>query len=1561
MADALSDDASLLAQWRRQFLDFNAGKSAAPQRPQRKFPIDSDFDKASRIYNRALVSAAETIIRENNPENADEYLASYREFFGGVDENGAIVYGKLDTNRDGMIDGKDGKITISAAEVESYTRAVALRIAMDRVVGRLNEGKQWVSAEESTIVLAQGEKYLDDKFDGRVADTWQAVTQKPREISDGGFEVDARFARTIKYSERASDSNGGVEKPERFTPIPSPRLGQTSTYGVDLFRLYKKQIIAYQKGEIADFPQPPEADANPEALVIYERAMLSVAQEMVDADNPQTSQQRLRYRQYYGGVSNSDGALISADRSGKLQWGWQARRLDSNRDGMIDGKDTFDVAAEDVDAVIDAIAYARAVERTRAALQLGRRGASVPSLATENEIVRKEFAKEHKPLWPFSKKTYRDGGYDIDGDALGKSSLQSSKEGDTIKLPSITEEQLKRANGALAFEEVLAKLPPETQSKVTALLATDERFRGLENGKLKYALALAGLEEQARIEAAAMSGRLGKKESADNVYYLALQVTVRREQYDENFRTKKPVTSISNDEERNNFRRDVLEKVPEYIRQTTAIGLTQTPELISQKAFDEITSLPAQNIYDHEKGDSRHRDREKATNAAVQARDAFKGKVRALLQTVVIDSDQDRSIDPQNDPSYSRARIALRDALFSQLEGKTKDEQNILKLEYLAAMVVLSRQQELRAQQYAQENNLSPREVEVLVDENGKPSALLIAPYFKKQREAALKEAAQPGVAVTVDSEVTREDTAVATTPVRVVPVTEEPLDDIPKPAAQPPAETAAAQKGITFDFSSAKVLYPKGTPNGIDDVKVTIDGKELKDAVINWRIKNGAFEYYLSGNEAALGTKDERILNQAETRMMFAAMRAQQPELAKKLEDAENAASVSGIELTDKSQFKREKGKENQDKIYPVRATIKGKDWDGTLIAVRDGRGEITRYEFAYHDLGQRKAVPVSKERFEAQKDAVIKAQQAAAQAPASPTPAAEPAVVTPTINYEVDASQASILTRSPVTKVATVIVNVGIVIDGKKQTGSLFRTEIPNAPDRYEFVIYDGGVDRDPTRVDLGEEQGLLVFQKVLQEKAPQEVERLNAAENQFILTREKLNIQRAKVSEQKESDNIKITGVTATFADGKQVQGTLYKIQEGIVPEPYYRYEFRPKDKKLEKIAVDAAAFEAIVAEIKSPATVAKEEKPEPATPATETTPPVATRPAESSAATSEKPKEKTPIPLPTDPRVEAAAAPKAAKPKPILSGFEYEKAARKKSINGEPSEISGVTVTITRGDKSETKTGRLVRKKSGDVVFIYGMPWSETQITLHPNDNGRFDEATAAVKEKEAKAEEAKAKQETAKPPENKPQEPATATPARPAPTSAAKPVAAEPAPAMRAREDEALLDYILGKDGEKGKLLWYQAQTVDRGLEARIKDMQESLVRAGNYAPPPEPNGKFGRKTEDAVRAIQQEFNIKQDGILGVRTVMALQVKEAENLVEALQKDGLTNAEKQEITKELADITRVAGALGDKVPAEVRKRIDGLVASLEASGVKETDAALQQQLASLRSVTESKNR
>lgn len=56
--------------------------------------------------------------------------------------------------------------------------------------------------------------------------------------------------------------------------------------------------------------------------------------------------------------------------------------------------------------------------------------------------------------------------------------------------------------------------------------------------------------------------------------------------------------------------------------------------------------------------------------------------------------------------------------------------------------------------------------------------------------------------------------------------------------------------------------------------------------------------------------------------------------------------------------------------------------------------------------------------------------------------------------------------------------------------------------------------------------------------------------------------------------------------------------------------------------------------------------------------------------------------------------------------------------------------------------------------------------------------------------------------------------------------------------------------------------------------AAVKAMQQQLIQLG-YLPAGEDDGKFGRKTENAVRKFQKDQGIKVDGIAGTQTFVRL--------------------------------------------------------------------------------------
>lgn len=141
------------------------------------------------------------------------------------------------------------------------------------------------------------------------------------------------------------------------------------------------------------------------------------------------------------------------------------------------------------------------------------------------------------------------------------------------------------------------------------------------------------------------------------------------------------------------------------------------------------------------------------------------------------------------------------------------------------------------------------------------------------------------------------------------------------------------------------------------------------------------------------------------------------------------------------------------------------------------------------------------------------------------------------------------------------------------------------------------------------------------------------------------------------------------------------------------------------------------------------------------------------------------------------------------------------------------------------------------------------------------------------------------------------------------------------------------------------------------LDRAVRDLQQSLDRVSEGGLNFGADGIYGAATEGAVKALQEKYGLATDGIAGRQTITALQVEEARFLIDRLKEGGLTDAEKTEIQKELADVQQVLQGqtnIAPRVLEQLTGALDGLKAATGGNDV--TEGALATTVAALRQAT-----
>jgi hypothetical protein len=155
-------------------------------------------------------------------------------------------------------------------------------------------------------------------------------------------------------------------------------------------------------------------------------------------------------------------------------------------------------------------------------------------------------------------------------------------------------------------------------------------------------------------------------------------------------------------------------------------------------------------------------------------------------------------------------------------------------------------------------------------------------------------------------------------------------------------------------------------------------------------------------------------------------------------------------------------------------------------------------------------------------------------------------------------------------------------------------------------------------------------------------------------------------------------------------------------------------------------------------------------------------------------------------------------------------------------------------------------------------------------------------------------------------------------------------------------DDDLVNFAKGKAPVAGmtNYLWKGAHWVENADQSKaygdmIQILQRSLDRVNGKTEGSD-DGVYGAGTRKAVRAIQAQYGLRQDGIAGRQTITALQVEEL--------KIALDNAVTSEITHEIRDVSALL-VEGKKLPAKVQAEIKAAVEKIEANTSLAADTTL----------------
>ena len=187
----------------------------------------------------------------------------------------------------------------------------------------------------------------------------------------------------------------------------------------------------------------------------------------------------------------------------------------------------------------------------------------------------------------------------------------------------------------------------------------------------------------------------------------------------------------------------------------------------------------------------------------------------------------------------------------------------------------------------------------------------------------------------------------------------------------------------------------------------------------------------------------------------------------------------------------------------------------------------------------------------------------------------------------------------------------------------------------------------------------------------------------------------------------------------------------------------------------------------------------------------------------------------------------------------------------------------------------------------------------------------------------------------------------------------KPAATEKTTAdFPARDDDALIDYALGKSTDKdhNKLIRGNHRWQKEAL-GNVKDLNILLQKSLNtYVPAVDrikEDGQFGKGTFDRVEEYQEVNHLKKDGIVGIETMTALQADEVTGLLGALVLDKtLTTADKTELNKELKDVQTLVSS-GQPITDAAKAQVNNMLDELKKYKLDDADQILGQTIKDIR--------